>query len=228
MRVALFPPSSSDSVSLLSERALTVMSAETFDHGAHTFPDLHRCLGRLLCHGVGVDLVNNGEGVIHTEGGGDGFAGSIDGFAGSMEAAAAFEAHAWEEEAPQAQLNGGSDPVVVTASHVVYHGGDIGGGSVVGEGETALGPSPWMLAFADGDRDAADAAAGPGVVKKVASRGVRLRLRVYNATNTRLQGFSVRLSFGQGTEAVGMGNGGKVESVVQEVRALFLFVVLAL
>lgn len=164
-----------------------------------------------MCDGIGVDLTTNDDDGSNREDGGDGFA---DG----SKAAAAFEAHAWEEEAPQAQLNGGSDPVVVTASHVVCHGGDIGGGGAVEEGEKALGPTAWMLAFADGVGDVADAAAGPGVVGKVASRGVRLRIRVYNATNTRLHGFSIRLSFGQGGEAVGLGNGGKVESAVQEVR----------
>lgn len=202
----------SNSVSLLSERALTGISARFFDHGARAFPDLHRWLRRLLCNGVGVDLANDDQDGRNREGGGDCIAG------GSEAAGTAFEAHAWEEEAPQAQLNGGSDPVVVTASHVVYHGGDIGGISAVGGGEMAAGPTAWMLAFADGNGNTADASAGPGVVGKVASCGVRLRIRVYNATNTRLHGFSIRLSFGQGGEAAGMRNGGKVESAVQEVR----------
>ena len=88
-----------------------------------------------------------------------------------------FDTPDWAEEAPHSQLNGGSDPVVVTATHVVDHGRD-GGGT-----------------------------------------GATLRLKVFNATNARLQGFSVRLSFGQGGEAAGMAAwGGRVERVVNEVR----------
>ena len=182
-----------------SERALTGVSAGMFDHGAHAFPDLHRRLRALLCRGVGVDLATD-------DSRGGGLAGSPDA------AAAAFGAHAWEEEAPQAQLNGGSDPVVVTATHVVHHGGE--GDAAGGRGGEALGPTASTLAFVGGGGDAA--VVSPG---KAASRGVRVRVRVYNATNTRLHGFSIRLSFGQGGEAAGMGSGGRVESAVHEVRA---------
>ncbi|CAB1120325.1 unnamed protein product [Ectocarpus sp. CCAP 1310/34] len=196
------------------ERALTGSSAELFDHEAHAFPNLHRRLRRLLCGGIGVDTANTDE--RPSTGSGD--------FPGDLEAGAAavitpFEAHAWDEEAPQAQLNGGSDPVVVTASHVVYHGGTGGGAcGATGGGGKAVGPTTQVaLAFAGVDRDATSPAIIPGLVGKVASRGVALRVRVFNATNTRLHGFSIRLSFGQGGEAAGMGEGGRVESAVQEV-----------
>lgn len=187
------------------ERALTGITAGLFDHGAHAFPDLHRRLRTLLCRGVGVDLASN-------DNRGGGLAGGP--AAAAAAAVATFEAHAWEEEAPQAQLNGGSDPVVVTASHVVHHGGAGGGRGVAGgQGGEALGPAASVLAFVGGGGGAGVA---PG---KAASRGVRIRVRVYNATNTRLHGFSIRLSFGQGGEAAGMGSGGRVESAVHEVRA---------
>ncbi|CBJ33764.1 expressed unknown protein [Ectocarpus siliculosus] len=198
------------------ERALTGSSAELFDHEVHAFPNLHRRLRRLLCGGIGVDTASTDE--RPSTGSGD--------FPGDLEAGAAavitpFEAHAWEEEAPQAQLNGGSDPVVVTASHIVYHGDSgTGGGAcgATGGGGRALGPTTLAaLAFAGVDGDAASPGTIPGLVGKVASRAVTLRIRVFNATNTRLHGFSIRLSFGQGGEAVGMGGGGRVESAVQEV-----------
>lgn len=196
-----------------AERALTGSSAGMFDHGAHAFPHLHRRLRRLLCGGVGVDLAKDGrEDRNHRDS------------AGWEEGAGAatsshFEAHAWEEEAPHAQLNGGSDPFVVTASHVVHHGGTggDGGGGGVGHGSKALGPTATILASVDGGGGLAGATAAPGVVGKIASRGVRVRIRVYNGTNSRLHGFSIRLSFGQGGEAAGMGGGGRVESTVQEV-----------
>ncbi|CAN0022076.1 unnamed protein product [Sphacelaria rigidula] len=44
-----------------------------------------------------------------------------------------------------------------------------------------------------------------------------LRIRAYNATNARLLGFVIRLSFGQGAEASGMSDGGRVETTVDEV-----------
>lgn len=214
--VLLPPPSrrriDSTSLSRKSERALTGISAGFFDHGAHAFPDLHGRLGALLCRGIGVDLAADDDY-------GGGLAGGPE--AGAAAASAiAFEAPAWEEEAPQAQLNGGSDPVVVTASHTVRHGGAGGSGGAAGGqqgGEEALGPTAPALAFVGGGGEAAVA---PG---KAASRGVRLRVRVYNATNARLHGFSIRLSFGQGGEAAGMGSGGRVESAVHEVGANGLF-----
>lgn len=94
-----------------------------------------------------------------------------------------FHAHPWQEEAPQCQLNGGSDPVVVTATHIINHGqgwASVRGGSAGG-------------------------------------RGAMLRIRAYNATNARLLGFVIRLSFGQGAEASGMSDGGRVETTVDEV-----------
>eukprot|EP00903_Cladosiphon_okamuranus_P018229 g16768.t1 len=191
----------------LDERALTGISAGLFDHGAHAFPDLHRRLRALLCGGIGVDVATN-------EDRGGGRAGGPEAAAEAAAVAAAFEAYAWEEEAPQAQLNGGSDPVVVTASHIVHHGGGGGGRGVDASGEqggAALGPTASTLAFVGGG---ADTAVAPG---KAASRGVRIRVRVYNATNARLHGFSIRLSFGQGGEAAGMRSGGRVESPVHEV-----------
>lgn len=149
------------------ERALVGNGAGVFDHGAHALPVLHRRLRRRLCGGDVWNGSSVGSTGVSVGGGGGG--------KGKEEDETAFEAHAWEEGAPQVQLNGGSDPVVVTAAHVVSRGGGRG-------------------------------------------RGVRIRVRVYNATNARLHGFSVRLSFGHGGEAAGMGGGGRVQASVDEVR----------
>ncbi|CAM9845843.1 unnamed protein product, partial [Scytosiphon promiscuus] len=159
------------------ERALTGSSAGVFDHGAHAFPHLHQRLRSLLCGGVGVDLANDDEKRSRRERSDSGEK------VGTLPSH--FEAHAWEEEAPHAQLNGGSDPLVVTASHVVHYGG-IGSGGRAGQGDKALGPTATMLAWGEGSADAT--VAPGGVAGKVASRGVRIRIRVYNGTNSRLHG----------------------------------------
>lgn len=155
--------------------------AGVFDHGAHAIPDIHRRLRHRLCGGRGGGDVWNGRPVGNRSSsssvgkGDDGKEGQ--GEEGGGRGETAFEADAWEEAAPQVQLNGGSDPVVVTAAHVVSRGGGWGRGR----------------------------------------RGVRVRVRVYNATNARLHGFSIRLSFGKGGEAVGVWGGGRVQASVDEV-----------
>lgn len=155
-------------------RALTGNAAEIFDHESHSLPALHRRLRRHLRGDIGTDDLANGPHLT--------VAGRNHEHVSAPTTAvntAVFEAHAWEEEAPHSQLNGGSDPLVVTATHIVHrgHGSD---------------------------------RAGRG--------GVTLRITVYNATNARLHGFSIRFSFGQGGRAAGMGGGGRVEMSIDEVR----------
>ena len=188
----------------------------------------------LLCDGGGDGGSGGGGGGVGVGGGGgDGQHTSGSGTApvapaaAVVAAAAAFGARAWDEEAPQTQLNGGSDPVVVTASHVVYRGGGGGsggggggvGGNVPGEEAPAGSRArPSSAGGGDGGKGGGAAASGyPRTGGRTASEGARLRIKVYNATNTRLQGFSIRLGFGQGGEAVGMSDGGRVEFFVDEV-----------
>lgn len=160
-------------------------------------------------------------------------------------AASLGDVHRWEEEAPQAQLNGGSDPVVITATHAVYHGH----GGCTDTIDDGVENGVWGCggASADGPREAAGRLSNPSRSdfteknrpddrgrerEKLASHdgacegsggrkggAVMLRIRAYNATNARLHGFVIRLSFGPGAEPVGMENGGRVETCVDEVRA---------
>lgn len=242
------------------ERVLYGARAFVFDPGAHALPELHRRFRRRLCSGAagsgGSDL---DYGVV--SGGSDryGFSGSRSGlregnhslkppteeedegqdndYGGELvyeEAGVFDDAHPWEEEAPQTQLNGGSDPIVVTATHVVSRSGwrwgsgcsdgggrgsGVGGaGSVKVRSDGGMGGSSMRTGSAGtllgdfGSSSGGNAAAGGG------GGGVLLRIRAYNATNARLHGFIIRLSFGQGAEAAGMGDGGKVEAHVDEVR----------
>lgn len=151
------------------ERALTGNQAGIFDHAVHASPHLQRRLRRRLC-GSNSFPPPPPPTIIDVS----------DGDFSCSPASWKLDAPGWAEEAPHLQLNGGSDPVVVTATHVVEHG---------------------MIQGRDGR-----------------CAGATLRLRVFNATNARLQGFSIRLSFGQGGEAVGMASaGGRVETYVNEV-----------
>lgn len=213
-----------DENSLPAERVLLNGRAVAFDHGAHAFPVLHRRLRRRLCGasgGLGISTNehsgrrrnrrrrrSNGRSSSNTGGlfsrgelkekdeSADAFSSSSDENDGNSDDdngdvdghGDVFHAHAWQEEAPQCQLNGGSDPVVVTATHVINHGrgwASVRGGSA-------------------------------------GRRGAMLRIRTYNATNAKLLGFVIRLSFGQGAEALGMGDGGRVETSVDEVCCAFL------
>lgn len=163
---------------IFPEHALIGNQAGIFDHAVHTYPHLQRRLRRRLCCGVGSNsfpppphptIINVSDGDLSCS-----------------PASWKLDAPDWAEEAPHVQLNGGSDPVVVTATHVVEHGT-----SQRREGRCA---------------------------------DATLRLRLFNATNARLQGFSIRLSFGQGGEAGGMVSaGGRVETSVNEVRVFRLY-----
>ncbi|CAM9253265.1 unnamed protein product, partial [Choristocarpus tenellus] len=123
------------------------------------------------------------------------------------------------EEGPSTQLNGGSDPVLITVSHSLCRkrprtGVDDLDMQLVGAGFTTRVASVgggWS--GGEGSRGRVGALGGPR------SGGVRLSVRVkaYNATNARLHGFVIRLGFGRGAEVFGLGHGGRVESHVEEV-----------
>lgn len=192
---------------LRTERLLSDRQARAFDHGAHALLDLHRRLrinlgGTISPFVRGVNTVSEDENISNDT--------------SSTEWQPAFDAHAWEEEAPQCQLNGGSDPVVVTATYVVNYGQCLTkSGGRFGEDSNDLAVSAAARSLL-GDVSSGCAFSSGGAK---AGRGgwVTLRIRAYNATNARLLGFTIRLSFGQGAEPVGMGDGGRVEASVNEV-----------
>lgn len=144
--------------------------------------------------------------------------------------------HQWDDEAPHAQLNGGSDPVIVTATHVVCHGRsgvDPGGDGGADGPRPRAGGAPALVRPRPAKGRAGDRGAQPGIIGLPggdagggsdggACRGgsVILRIRAYNATNARLHGFIIRLSFGQGAEVAAAALGGIVEAHVDEVRRL--------
>lgn len=174
------------------ERVLGDGKAGAFDHEARAFPFLHRRLRRLLCGRENDTLLK-----IDPQFSRDGREKDGDDACcfGAEDEEGIFDAHAWQEEAPQCQLNGGSDPVVVTATYVVSYRQ---GWAVRSSSSGSAGMEGWGAASGSGG-------------------GVMLRIRAYNTTNAKLLGFVIRLSFGQGVEAAGMGDGGRVETSVDEV-----------
>lgn len=218
---------------LVAERVLLGARASVFDHGSHGLHEIHRRLRRNLCwfdgdtHRVisGATAPPRVGGANGTKGG-EGQIASVDVF---------HEAHQWEEEAPQAQLNGGSDPVVITVTHAVYHGseGFVGdGGGVAWEDGSAPGPRPDAVGLTKAARSDRLGAPDPegslesdafplGRSGREGKRvgGVMLRVRAYNATNARLHGFVIRLAFGQGVNLARADTCGRVEACVDEVRA---------
>ncbi|CAM9866545.1 unnamed protein product [Phaeothamnion confervicola] len=93
-------------------------------------------------------------------------------------------------------LNGGSDPIVVMASHLLDRAGR--GGASDGLCRSGAGGGGGSGGIGGGGSGGSGGSLGS--TGRAAAGGVMLRLRVYNATNARLPGLRLELTLGGGAE----------------------------
>ncbi|CAN0434896.1 unnamed protein product, partial [Discosporangium mesarthrocarpum] len=129
---------------------------------------------------------------------------------------------AGEGEGAATQLNGGSDPVLITVSHRLgpSHGAPATAQCGSSCPETAEEHRGGTSAPAAGAGGVGAGGCGWGGGEAGAGEwgcGLTLQVNLYNATNARLHGFVVQLGFGRGAEVLGLGKGGRVEASVEEV-----------